>query len=141
MIAVDTNILVYASRTDNELYAPAFSALKNLIEGDAPWLLPWQCVHEFVAIVTNPKIYRPPTPPDVAISQAEEWMRSPSVIMAGEPPGYFRHFKKVVADAKVVGAMTHDARVVAVCLAHGVNQILTSDRDFKRFSTIRVMKL
>jgi predicted nucleic acid-binding protein len=29
--------------------------------------------------------------------------------------------------------MVHDARVAAICIAHGVNEFWTVDRDFSRF--------
>ena len=59
MIAVDTNLLVYAHRRDSPWFEPARRALRLLIEGTATWAVPWPCVHEFLAISTHPKIYRP----------------------------------------------------------------------------------
>jgi hypothetical protein len=38
------------------------------------WGLPWPCVHEFLAIVTHPGIYAPPTPLEVAIDQVDAWL-------------------------------------------------------------------
>ena len=61
MIAVDSNILVYAHRADSEWHAPAAAAMKSLAEGRGPWAIPWPCVHEFLAIVTNPRVYDPPS--------------------------------------------------------------------------------
>ena len=54
MIAVDTNLLVYAHRRDSEWNTAARSALSDLAEGRRAWAIPWPCVHEFVAIVTHP---------------------------------------------------------------------------------------
>jgi predicted nucleic acid-binding protein len=34
---------------------------------------------------------------------------------------------------RVSGAVVHDARIVALCLAHGVEALLTRDRDFSLF--------
>jgi len=56
MIAVDTNILVYAHREDSQWHDAAYSRIVNLTEGRAPWAIPWPCIHEFLAIVTHPKI-------------------------------------------------------------------------------------
>jgi hypothetical protein len=36
--------------------------LKELAEGSGAWSIPWPCVHEFVAVVTNPRIWKVPTP-------------------------------------------------------------------------------
>ena len=53
MIAVDTNILVYAHRKDATPHAQAAAAVTKLAEGKTAWAIPWPCVHEFLAIVTH----------------------------------------------------------------------------------------
>jgi uncharacterized protein len=32
----------------------------------------------------------------------------------------------------------HDARVAALCLAHGISELWSADRDFGRFPGVRV---
>ena len=61
MIAVDTNILVYSVREDSPWHTAALAAVRSLAEGDPAWAIPWPCIHEFLAVVTHPRIYRPPT--------------------------------------------------------------------------------
>ena len=63
MIAVDTNILVYAHREDSPWHEAAYARIVQLAEGNSPWAIPWPCLHEFFAIVTHPRIFAPPTPP------------------------------------------------------------------------------
>lgn len=72
VIAVDTNILVYAHREESEWYEPAERAGGALAEGAAGWAIPWPCVHEFLAITTHPRIFlfRTPTPLRAAPDQA-----------------------------------------------------------------------
>ena len=62
MVAVDTNLLVYAHRADSAFHVRADQVVAELAEGRASWAIPWPCLYEFYAIVTHPKIYRPPTP-------------------------------------------------------------------------------
>ena len=81
MIAVDTNILVYAHREDSEWHQIAYQRLAELAEGRTAWAIPWPCVHEFLAIVTHAKIFAPPTPLERAIDQVDAWMESPSVVL------------------------------------------------------------
>src|SRR5205823_1711276 len=69
MIAVDTNILVYAHREDSQWHDAACALVAELAEGRAPWAIPWPCLHEFLAIVTHPRIYAPPTPLAAAMDQ------------------------------------------------------------------------
>ena len=39
---------------------------------------------------------------------------------------------------RVRGAVVHDARIAAICIAHGVDALLTRDRDFSLFPELRV---
>jgi len=40
---------------------------------------------------------------------------------------------------KIVGPMTHDARVAAICIQHGVTTLYTRDRDFSRFPELKTV--
>ena len=81
MIAVDTNILVYAHREEATWHDVAYARLVELAEGRAPWAIPWPCIHEFLAIVTHPRIFDPPTPMPSAIAQVEAWLESPTLAL------------------------------------------------------------
>ena len=138
MTAVDTNVLVYAHREDCEWHEQAKNALVELANSGAPWAIPWPCVHEFIAIVTHPKIYQPPTPLAVALSALGEWMKSPGLRTLSEGPGYFEKLERLCKAAKVQGGMVHDARIAALCLNHGVKVLWSADRDFSRFAELKV---
>lgn len=138
MIAVDTNILVYAHRRDCEFHERAGRCIKQLAEGRVAWAIPWPCVHEFYAIATHPKIYDPPSTPEQALEQIEAWLGAPTLFMLGESGGYWGELKPLLAKAKVAGPMVHDARIAALCLTHGVHELWSADRDFGRFNDLRV---
>ena len=138
MIAIDTNILVYAHRGDSPFHDAASACVRKVAEGTRQWGLLWQCVHEFLAVVTHPRIYDPPSPTDVALSQAEAWMGSPSVVLLGEPDGYWTNLRGQIEGGRVAGPRVHDARIAAVCLSHGVRELWSADRDFSRFSALTV---
>ena len=136
MIAVDTNLLVYAHRTDSPWHEPASARVAELAEGAAPWAIPAACLHEFLAIVTHPRIYRPPTPLGIALDQVEAWRESPSLVMLTETEGYWTALRRVLERSKAAGGMVHDARVATLCLHHGVRELWTADRDFSRFADL-----
>jgi len=133
MIAIDTNLLVYAHREDSEWHEGAVGLLKGLAEGTAPWALPWPCVHEFLAITTHPRIYVPPTPSKVALQAIRVWIEAPTCRLIGEGPGYFEILERLVLQHRIAGPGVHDARIAALCLHHGVSELWTLDRDFSRF--------
>jgi toxin-antitoxin system PIN domain toxin len=137
LIAVDTNILVYAHRKDSAWHDPAEACVRELAEGRAPWAIPWPGIHEFYAIVTHPKIYSPPSKPARAMDQIEAWLESPGITLLTEGESYWPALKALVVQAKTAGAQIHDARVAALCRIHGVRELWTADRDFSRFGELR----
>ena len=138
MIAVDTNILVYGHRRDSAWHDAASARIAELAESRSPWCIPWNCLHEFVAIVTHPKLYSPPSRLVQAIDQIDAWLESPSVVLLAETDHYWQVLKPLLQEARVTGPMVHDARVAAVCLHHGVRELWTADRDFGRFAELTV---
>jgi uncharacterized protein len=138
MIALDTNILVYAHRRDSEWHEQAFAAVTRLAEGSAPWGVAWPCLHEFLAIVTHARIYKPPTPLAKAIGQVEIWMESPSLQLLGELKGHWPELKLILSSGRITGGAVHDARIAAICREHGVRELWSADRDFSRLAGINV---
>ena len=138
MIALDTNLLVYAHREDSPWHAEAYQAVAGLAEGTSPWAIPWPCVHEFLAIVTHPRIYPPTTPLAAALYQIGAWLESPSLVVLAEGPGYWPHLRDLLDVSRVVGPQIHDARVAAICQHHSVRELWTADRDFGRFPGLRI---
>ena len=136
MIAVDTNVLVYAHRSDSEWYDRATAKLRELAENRAAWAILWPCLHEFLAIVTHPRIYDPPTPLEQALEQVDSWLESPSVVLLAESNEHWAHLRALVDKGRVVGGRVHDARIAALCVAHGVRELWTADRDFGRFPAL-----
>lgn len=137
MIAVDTNILVYSLREDSLWHPAALQCLRDLAEGASTWAIAWPSIHEFIAVVTHPRIYKPPTPLRDALLQVDYWMESPGLRLLGEGPGYWDHLKDILHAGKAVGPIVHDGHVMAICRDHGVREIWTADRDYSRFQGIR----
>lgn len=62
LIAIDTNLLVYAHREDSECHEAGQSCLGDLADGGSSWASAWNSLHEVLIVVTLPRIYSPPTP-------------------------------------------------------------------------------
>ena len=138
MIAVDTNILVYAHRQDTAWFDKAGEVLRSLAEAAEPWAIPWPCLYEFLAVVTHPRVFEKPTPLAVAVDQVEAWLESPSVTLLAEGHGFWAGLSAQLLASRVAGPVVHDARVAALCLAHGISELWSADRDFGRFPALRV---
>jgi len=138
VIALDTNLLVYAHRRDATLHTQAAGCVRQLAEGVDPWGLPWPCVHEFLAIITQPRIFSPPTDLARALAQVSAWLDSPTVELLHEGAGYWDRLTTLLEQGKILGPRVHDGRIAALCLHHGVRELWSADRDFSRFPALTV---
>ncbi len=137
MIAVDTNILVHAHRSNSPWHEAARSAVASLAQSDMAWAIPWPCIHEFLSVVSNPKIMKPATPIDRGLAQIEAWMESAKLVLLAEGANHWASLKQFVLSGGISGAQFHDARIAAICVQHGVMELWTADRDFSRFPALK----
>lgn len=137
MIAVDTNILVYAHRIDSDWHERARPLLIELMEQSSPWGSPWHCLHEFLRVVTAERTYKDPTPVSVALKTLHDWISAPSFSALSEGPDYLETLSETVVESKISGPRIYDASIAAVCLDHGVRELWTADRDFTRFPQLK----
>ncbi len=137
MIAVDTNILVYAHRADADWHSAAVNLVTELAEGTSEWSIPWSCLHEFIAVVTHPRIFKTPTPLKQAFGQVDAWLESPTLVVLSENDQHADMLRRLAVAGRIRGPQVHDARIAAVCLSHGVREIWTADRDFSKFAPLK----
>ena len=139
MIAVDTNVLVYAHREDTPFHEAARRTLESLAQGPAPWAIPWPCIHEFLAIVTHPRIFAPSTPRPRAFDQVDAWLEAPGLVLLAESESHWSVLRALIESGRIVGPQVHDARIAALCTQHGVRELWSADRDFGRFPVLTVV--
>lgn len=138
MIAFDTNVLVYAHRRESRHHRAAADVVRAAAEGRSPWAVPWPCLFEFFSVVTNPRIWREAaSTADQAWRQMTAWTASPSVVLLAEGRDFPVVLESFLRRPRVRGPIVHDARVAALCAAHGVEELLTADRDFALFPEVR----
>lgn len=139
MIAVDTNVLVYAHRRESRVHPAARRIMRRLAEGRHPWAIPWPCCFEFLSVVTNRRIWKEAaSTSDRAWRQLEAWAGSPSNRLIGETDDFPATLGPFIRRPRVHGGVVHDARVAAICVAHGVEVLLSRDRDFMLFPELRI---
>lgn len=139
MIAVDTNVLIYAHRREARLGDAAHAFMAELAEGDRPWAIPWPCCYEFFSVVTNRRIWKDAATSSAhAWNQFDAWISSPSNRVIGETADFVNFLERFVCRPHVVGGVVHDARIAAICVAHGVEALCTRDRDFSLFPELPV---
>lgn len=93
--------------------------LRGLAEGSAAWAILWPCIHEFLAKVTHSRIFEPPSTLEEALGFVGELLKSPSLTLPAEGPGYWERLTRAMRTGRIGGAKMHDARIAALCAVHG----------------------
>ena len=139
MIAVDTNMLVYAHRAESAFHTQAFACLKSLAEGSQPWGIPVSCLHEFLSVATNPKVFKPASNLEQALTQVDAWLASPQAHVLHSGSQHWQVLSDITRKAKLQGGQFHDARIAAICIENGVTVLWSADRDFGRFKALKTV--
>jgi uncharacterized protein len=139
MQAIDTNILIHAEVESSPRHNAALDILHRLAEGALPWAIPWPCVYEFLRVVTHPRVFHPPVPLNVALEDLKQVLASPSLFLLAETGRHASLLEQVIRQAEAKGNLIHDAHIVALCLEHGVSEIISGDRDLSRFEGLRII--
>ncbi len=137
MIAMETNILVYAHRAESAFHDAAYLSVQSLAEGGKPWGIPVACLHEFLSIATNPKIFNPASTCEQALSQVEAWLASPTAHVLHSTGQHWPVLAELARKGKLQGGQFHDARIAALCIENGVSVLWSADRDFGRFKALK----
>jgi toxin-antitoxin system PIN domain toxin len=138
VIAVDTNVLVYAVVEAAPEHAAARAVLEELAGGAASWAIPWPCVHEYLRVVTHPRALAMPLTQRQARENVAALASAPGVVLLAETDRHLQVLEAVLAESGVTGNLVHDAHVAALCREHGVRELVTGDADFARFRGFEV---
>ena len=138
MIAVDTNVLIYGHREETEWHGPAMDRLVALAEGDEPWVLPVFCITEFLRVVTHLRVFGPPSSGAEALAFIADLLDAPACSIAYPETDFLPRLAAVIRESDARGNLIFDAQIAALCKSHGASTIVTNDRDFERFTFLRV---
>jgi len=137
--AIDTNVLIYAEVDSNQRHGAALQLVNRLAHSGLPWAIPWPCVYEFLRVVTHLRVFHPPVPLHVALDVLGRILASPSLVLLAVTVRHVALFDQIIRQAGATGNLIHDAHITALCLEHGVSELLTGDRDFSRFQGLRII--
>lgn len=129
---------MFARREETPFHRDAVRLLREFATGSEPWAIPWPCIYEFLRVVTDPRVFDPPTPLDAALEDLGRLLESPSLSLLGEGPAHPSHLTRTLRTGEVSGNLVHDGHIAALCIEHGVRVLLTADRDFTRFAPLKV---
>lgn len=136
MILCDVNVLIYAHREESAEHHAYAAYLTKLAQGETAFGLSDAVLSGFVRIVTNPRVFREPTPLRVALDFCENLRSRPQAVMLRPGPRNWEIFRKLCEDLPASGKLVADAWHAALAIEHGCEWIST-DSDFSRFSRLR----
>lgn len=136
--AIDANILLYASDASNERHTQANAFLHQCAQGHEVFCIAWITVMAYLRISTHPSIFRTPLSPTIAMRNVEALLALPMCQTLSEDEGFWFEYQTVAKDAAVKGNLVPDAHLAALLRQHGIAQIYTFDRDFRKFTFLDV---
>ena len=136
--AIDANLLLYASDTDSPHHERAVGLIDEIALGPEIVYLFWPTVMAYLRIATHPAVFARPLSHVDARANVEALLAVPHLHAVGEDDGFWARFVDVADDVAPTGNLVPDAHLVALMLANGVRTIWTRDRDYRKFSGIRV---
>ncbi|MBI5481463.1 MAG: type II toxin-antitoxin system VapC family toxin [Deltaproteobacteria bacterium] len=138
MILLDANVLLYAYDETSPHHERARVWLERTLAAPAPVGLPWATVLAFLRISTNARALQRPLTLEAAIGIVDSWFEQPCVTLVAPGPQHYRILCDLLRNAQAKGPLVTDAHLAALALEHGA-AVATSDRDFSRFSGLRVV--
>lgn len=136
MIMPDVNVLIYAHRAESPDHAAVGAWLCSVIEGPEPVALSEPVLSGFLRIVTDRRVFRPPTPLGEAMRFVEALTRHPNVRRVRPGTRHWEIFAALVLETGATGKVLADAFHAATALEHGC-EWYTFDGDFARFTELR----
>ncbi len=134
-VTVDTNILLYAANTDDDLHGSARKFLDGLARGPELLYLFWPTIMGFLRIATNPGIFPNPTPAKQAIAAITGLLERPNIRTPVEGANFWDLYLETAGE-DTRGNHVPDAQLATLMREHGVTVIYTRDRDFRRYDGI-----
>jgi predicted nucleic acid-binding protein len=88
--------------------------------------------------VTHPRRFHPPSTTRQAFDFLEALRQTGLSVWLSEGDLHLDQLKSLAVSSRVSGPQIHDTRIAALCLAHGVRELWTADRDFTRYPSLKI---
>jgi toxin-antitoxin system PIN domain toxin len=136
MLMPDVNVLVYAHRADTDQHAAHAEWLTTLANGREPFALSELVLQGFMRVVTNRRIFAPPSTLEEALAFVGELRVRRGCRLLRPGPRHFDIFVSLCKQAGASGGLIAGAYHAALAIEHGCEWI-TNDSDFGRFPGLR----
>jgi toxin-antitoxin system PIN domain toxin len=140
VLAVDTNVLVYAADADSQFHAPCRNWLERQRARPDAWYTTWSILYEFMRVTTHPRVMRRPWSAPQAWEFVTALLASPGLGILVATQRHADVAGEVMLELPdLSGNLLHDAHTAILMREHGIARICTRDADFNRFPFLEVV--
>lgn len=136
MLLLDVNVVLAAQRFDHPDHDPVRAWFDDMLSNEIPFTVPTLVWASFLRLTTNRRIFRVPTPRAEAFGFLEATRAQPQHLQLDPGPRHLALLRELCDEADVSGDLIPDAVIAAVATEHDC-EVVTLDRDFARFETLR----
>jgi len=136
MILMDTNILVNAHRPEADRHPEFLEWLTSVVNSPEPYAVADVALMGMIRIVTNRRIYRDPTPSQIALDFADQLRSQPHAMVVAPGVRFWPIFLDLCGAVGARGNLIPDAYLAALAIEHGC-EFVTADSDFRKFPGLR----
>ena len=129
MIAIDTNLLIYAHRSGTSEHRSARSAIEAACGSAGGFAITLPSIAEFFSVVTHPAVSgRQSSPEDAAAFLAA--LEEAGAVVLGPGPAFSTRLVQTAADLAVKGPRIFDLQIGLCALDGGATELWTHDAHF-----------
>lgn len=136
MLLLDVNVVLAAHRDDHTYHSDVRRWFDELLVGQEPFTVPMLVWASFLRLATNRRIFEVPTPRGDAFAFVDATCAQPGHLLTAPGPRHLAMLRRLCEEADATGDLIPDAVIAALAAEHGA-EIVTLDRDFARFSSVR----
>ena len=140
MLAVDTNVLVYAADADSQFHGPCRGWLERQRMRPDAWYTTWGILYEFMRVTTHPRVMRRPWSAPAAWKFVMALLASPGLAVLVPTQRHADVAGQLISELPhLAGNLLHDAHTAILMREHGIGRICTRDTDFNQFPFLEVV--
>ena len=142
MIAVDTNILVYAIQPTSPFHSAALAQLEALERGSSQWGIPISCMAEFLSVVTNTApLQKEALTIDEAVEEFDKFASRENARLLLPMEKFSETYSRLLRESRAISGQVFDVQIAAICIDHSVTRLITEDRRFPQFAELKLERL
>jgi uncharacterized protein len=139
MIAIDTNLLVYAHRRGLAEHRAAQRAIQRASDDAREWGISIQSIAEFWSVVTHPASAGGASSPDDARAFLASLRDQGGMQVWSPGTGFHDRLLQLAIDLDVTGPRIFDLQIALTAFTHGATELWTHDLGFVKIPGLRLV--